>query len=140
MLDLRDFNIHWKRLPPLPRLWDYVYALSYLNGDGSSYIWQQTHSDSSEAEGWKLGALRKGEDKEMNSLNCEWNWEYVSVNTRPPWNLNFDIMSQRIPLYVEIQLLHEFIVNDAIVMKRLYMRCPVCAPSQLGVVESGHRR
>jgi hypothetical protein len=125
MLDLRDFNIHWKRLPPLPRLWDYVYALSSLNGDGSSYIWQQTHSDSSEAEGWKLGASRKGEDKEMNSLNCEWHWEYVNVNTRPPRNLNFDIMSQRLPLYVEIQLLHEFFVNDAIVMKRLYMRCPI---------------
>jgi hypothetical protein len=71
MLDLRDFNIHWKRLSPLPRPWHYVYALSYLNGDGSNYIWQQTHSDSSEAEGWKLGALRKGEDKDMNSLNCE---------------------------------------------------------------------
>jgi hypothetical protein len=108
--------------------------------EAAIYGSKHTVSDSSEAEGWKLGALRKGEDKEMNSLNCEWNWEYVSVNTRPPWNLNLDIMSQRIPLYVDIQLLHEFIVNDAIVMKRLYMRCPVCAPSQLGVVESGHRR
>eukprot|EP00253_Pinus_taeda_P016881 PITA_16881 len=120
MLDLRDFNIHWKRLPPLPRLGKYVYASSSLNGDESSYIWQRRQSDSSEAEGWKLSASRKLGDKDLNSLNCEWHWDYFNVNTRPPTNLNFDIMPERLPLYVETEE-----VYDDDVMKTLFRRCSI---------------
>jgi hypothetical protein len=47
----------------------------------------------------------EGEDKNMNSLNCEWHWEFVNVNTLPSKHLNFDIMLQNLPLYVEIEQL-----------------------------------
>jgi hypothetical protein len=116
MLDLRDFNIRWKSLPPLPRLWNHVYALSSLNGDESSYIWQRRRSDSSDGEGWKLSELWKGEDKNNNSLKCEWHWDLANVNTLPAKRLNFDIMLQKLPLYVEIERRQEF-VNHGTVTK-----------------------
>jgi hypothetical protein len=124
MLDLRDFNIRWKSLPPLPRLWNHVYALSSLNGDESSYIWQRRRSDSSDGEGWKLSELWKGEDKNINSSKCEWHWEMANVNTLPAKRLNFDIMLQKLPLYVEIERRQEF-VNHGTVTKKLYRRCPI---------------
>jgi len=124
MLDLTDFNVHWKRLPPLPRLGNCVYASSSLSGDKSSYIWQRKRSGYSEADGWKLSAVRSGEDQNMNSLKCKWHWEHINVNTRPPKNLNFDLMSERLPLYVEIEQRYDR-ERRVVVKKELYRRCPI---------------
>lgn len=125
MLDLRDFNLHWERLPPLPKLGNFVYASSSsLNGDESSYIWQRRCSDSSKAEGWKLHRLSSGPGGKLD-MDFTWIWEYFNVNTRPPRNLNFDIMSERLPLYVEIeQRFYRERYGHPFLLRQLYRRCP----------------
>jgi hypothetical protein len=50
MLDLREFNLRWKKLPSLPRLGEEynIYASICV---GERYIWQRRRTLSSEADG-----------------------------------------------------------------------------------------
>jgi hypothetical protein len=103
MLNLREFNVRWRKLPSLPRLGKYVYSSSC---EGESYIWQRRRILSSEADGWKLSGSGENDSK--------WHWQHINVNTPPPHNLNFD-KSNRFPLYIEI---------TTVPRKFLYARCP----------------
>jgi len=88
MLDLREFNIRWKKLPTLPRLGKPVYASICA---GEKYIWEEKLSLSSNiTHGWKLSGSGENDT-----------WQHIKVKTPPPQNLNFD-KSNRLPLYIEI--------------------------------------
>jgi hypothetical protein len=67
----------------------------------------------------------EGEDKNINSLNCEWHWEYANVNTLPAKHLNFNIMLQRLPLYVEIEQLDESVNYGTINFLFFFYICPI---------------
>jgi hypothetical protein len=109
MLDLREFNLRWKKLPSLPRLGEEynIYASICV---GERYIWQRRRTLSSEADGWKLSGSGSGEN------DSKWLWQHIDVNTPPPQNLNFD-QSNRLPLYIEMtagtdRFPHKFYTQD----------------------------
>eukprot|EP00253_Pinus_taeda_P028728 PITA_28728 len=105
MLNLREFNVVWKRLPRLPRLGDYIYAST--TSEGHRYIWQRRGNHSSEASVWKL------------SRESDWQWQHVNINTQLPRNLILD-KSNRLPTYIELNRR----INNELVYKSVYRRCP----------------
>lgn len=107
MLNLREFNIRWKKLPPLPIVGRYVYASSC---GSESYIRQRRTTFATEECGiWKLSA--SGEE------NSEWHWQYIEDNTPPPRNINFET-SDKVPSYIQM----DEVWDADITMSFLYVR------------------
>lgn len=106
-LNLREFNVIWRKLPSLPRVGRNV---DVSNCVGDIYICQRDNEFSWKSDRiWKLSG--SGAD------NNEWHWQDINPNMPPPKGLNFNT-SDRAPSYIEI---NEVFYMD-VVLKCLYER------------------